>query len=72
MRKRFPSRCDACKRAEVFQPGARCVDHETSTSPRIEPERRERYGAIGPVPVATFAYVVGEVPRFTEDGRRAD
>jgi hypothetical protein len=49
-----------------------CVMHETSTSPivmrevHLDPQR----GPLGPVLVVAFAYIVGEVPRFTAEGRR--
>lgn len=67
-----PSKCDACERAQVLQPHARCAMHETSTSPVVDRRRvddRQR-GPIGPVPRIAFAYVVGDVPRFDDDGRR--
>jgi hypothetical protein len=38
--------------------------------PPLDPS--ERIGAIGPVPVVSFAYTVGAVPRFDADGKRIE
>lgn len=68
------SRCLQCELAsDKYGPGVNCVMHEASSTSFVAIDVRidNRPGAIGPVPVQTFAYVVGEVPRFDDDGKRS-
>jgi hypothetical protein len=52
------------------------MQHETMGRPAVSRDEiraglaREKIGEIGPVPVATFAYVSGTVPKFDKSGER--